>query len=234
MEIRISIDKTARFLYGVLLVFFVGAMAMQFIGATTGHWRLAGLSALFILYGDQTASTWFNSLLLAFISLAAWAISAVPARGTTPRLSGHWKFLAALSLVMSVDEVASIHEGAGLVLGNILHVKGYLYFAFVIPGLIFALLLLLIYLPFLKTLPRRLAAGMFFSVAVYLTGAAGIEAISANQFFLHGDQVSYRVIASIEELLEMTGLILLLRVLLDHLLSLESAQDPGWKVRLGP
>ena len=234
MEIRISASKSVLFLFSVLGLLFVGSIAMDYIGLNTGHWQLGGLVKLFNLDGDETLPTWFNSFLLFLLCIATWTIARSGA-SRTPCLRRGWKFLSFLFLVMSIDEVATLHECLGRVFKTLWAAKGYFYFGFVIPGTVLAVALFVAYLPFLRALPRKLAFGMFGAGLIYVTGAAFVEALSANWYYLYGQKAAvYLLLANLEELLEMTGLILFLHVLLDYLRSAEPGHEPVWHIRLGP
>jgi len=230
MDIRISTSKIIRFLFTLLIVIFVGSICVHIIGLRTGHWRLGGLFTLFSLDGENTVPTWYNSFILFLLSMTAWAISKVAAAKKTQQ-EGRWKFLGFLFLVMSIDEVAMFHETIGKEIATRFHTESWLYFGFVIPGFILALILLVIYIPFLKSLPQKTMWGLVTAGAIYVGGAAGVEAIEARWFYLYGERnIVYLLLSNFEELCEMGGLILFLKVLLDYLKY--HSDDGGSELRL--
>jgi hypothetical protein len=233
MDINVSIKKILGALYLTLGVLFAGSLAVHGIGHATGRWGLGGLSNLFNLDSDQGAPTWFNSLLLFLLFTLTWLIAHFP-HPASARLRVRWKFLGIVFLLMSVDEVAMVHEAIGRAIGTRFELTGYLYFPFLIPGLILAGALFIAYVPFLRTLPRDTAIGMAAAGAIYLSGAALVEALSANRYYhLQQHDLVYRFLVNIEEVLEMTGLLVLFKVLGDYLLSLSPAGAPEWRIRLG-
>ena len=73
------------------------------------------------------------------------------------------------------------------------------------------------YLRFLMhlSLPIRnlfIAAGL-----IYVGGAIGLEAIGGRHFDLYGKDAVYQVYTTVEELLEMTGIVVFIYALLEHI-----------------
>jgi len=90
-------------------------------------------------------------------------------------------------------------------------------FAWIIPGAGIVLVVGLLYLRWLCTLPRRTAILFFIAGTVFITGALVFETIGAfladESFF----NPSYLVAATIEEALEMYGILIMLFAVLDVL-----------------
>jgi hypothetical protein len=55
------------------------------------------------------------------------------------------------------------------------------------------------------------------SASVYLFGVLGMEMIGSDHAHEHGDTLGYGVIASVEEVAEMTGVILFIHALIDYI-----------------
>ena len=134
-------------------------------------------------------------------------------------------FLIVLSLVffyLAIDEAWSIHESwANLPIDNFVDTSGagVFYFIWVIPGIIVALALFLFFLKFLLLLPMKVMRSFIFAGALYAGGAIGFELIGGYYAGIYGNNTTftYTLIATLEESLEMAGVILFIRSLLTHI-----------------
>jgi len=98
----------------------------------------------------------------------------------------HWSALSIIFLLMSLDDVASIHEAIGAQSERLLHnttgftPSGRLKFFWVVPGTIFVLIVFVAYLRFLADLPQSTRYSFLFAGAVFVLGALGLEMLSAQ------------------------------------------------------
>lgn len=169
-----------------------------------GHGRLLGFVPEFNLNTENNVPTYFSSFLL----LASSALLAVIAHVQTPssHYRRHWIGLAVIFLFLSIDEMASFHERLVEPMRGLLDAGGWLYYAWVIPGIAFVLLFGLVYLRFwfdLPSRPRRL-----FSLAglTYVAGAIGLELVGGWYVDLYERNFTYELITTVEETLEMAGI----------------------------
>ena len=71
---------------------------------------------------------------------------------------------------------------------------------------------------FLFKLPKTTSVSFIIAGIIYLTGLLGIEMVGGYYHELHGkENLTYSLISTLEESLEMLGLILFIRALLDYL-----------------
>src|SRR5215210_7304660 len=163
---------------------------------------LAGLAARFALYmwGDveylqplrifdvgeeRSIPTWFESIQFLLCSILL-AVIAVAKKRRSDRYSLHWGVLSIIFLLLSLDEVASIHEAIGQQSERLLHnitgftPSGAIKFFWVVPGAIFAFIVLLAYLKFLANLPLSTRRLFLFAGALFVLGALGLEMLSAQ------------------------------------------------------
>jgi len=98
-----------------------------------------------------------------------------------------------------------------------LHTGGFFYFAWVIPGGLFVLGFLLVYLRFLSRIPAETRRGFLLAGFVYCFGSLGMEMIDGRYASLHGVDFTYSLMSLLEESLEMAGEILFLRALLAYI-----------------
>ena len=118
---------------------------------------------------EQSLPTWFSSIQLfvahLLLVLIAWLESHRRARHAV-----YWWFLAAILLILSVDEMVGFHENGSLVLKN-LGVGG----DWVILGGVVAAGVGVMFIPLLLTLPVRIAALFVGAGVLLLTGALAVE-----------------------------------------------------------
>lgn len=118
---------------------------------------------------------------------------------------------------MAYDEAFQVHEMLivpfrGL-LGN--SNLGIFYYAWVIPGIAVVFTLALFFLQFLLHLPTKTRFTFLLAAALYIGGCIGFELIGGSYDELHGnDNLTYNMISTTEESLEMAGLIVFIYALL--------------------
>jgi hypothetical protein len=130
--------------------------------------------------------------------------------------------LSILFTILSIDEIAGFHEIIIDPLNSYLHFSGYWRFSWVIPALIFVVAWSVSYLKFLNSLSTKYRNGFVLSGFIYVLGAIGIEMISAKLFI--NDEASakdllYNLVITLEESLEMLGVMIFITVLLSYIKS---------------
>jgi len=134
---------------------------------------------------ERSIPTWFESLQFLLCSILL-AVIAVAKKRRSDRYSLHWSFLSIIFLVLSLDEVASIHEAIGQQSERLLHSAtgftpgGAISFFWVVPGAVFVVIVLVAYLRFLADLPQSTRRSFLFAGAVFVLGALGLEMLSAQ------------------------------------------------------
>ena len=223
MRLTLSTRIVVRVLLGAALLLGLGHAAVKFAEFGLGHGRLLGLNPLLDINGEGNLPAWFSSmLLLATAGAAGFAAAVFRRRGAAWR---HWAGLAVLFVALSIDEAASIHELFDRLRG-VLDTSGLLFFPWVIPGTILAATVALSYLPFLRRLPRPIAARMIAGGGLFVAGAVGVELLQAMVWTTAGrETVAIAAFTLAEELLEMTGVIVFLDAVLRHVAVEVSAID---------
>ena len=166
----------------------------------------------FSLGRDSAIPTWYSSVTLLICSLLLWTISWAKQKKHEPYIF-HWRLLSGIFLVMSIDEVATIHEWIGKKIILIPRsVKsqfgGFIHYDWVIVGLFFAFCVLLFYLRFIFDLPRKTKFLFLLSGFIFISGALGVEMLVARIHFLSGtaETLEYMLLTTLEELFEMLGI----------------------------
>ncbi len=129
----------------------------------------------------------------------------------------HWGILSMIFVFMALDEGLEFHESLTNPLQSALDTTGPFYFAWVIPAIVLVALIGLFYYRFLLSLPSRSRGLFILAAAVYIGGVLGMEMVGSNYKYQYGSTLTYGIIASIEEVFEMSGIVIFIYALLDHL-----------------
>ncbi len=213
--VRIStvLTKVAHLTFGAAVFLLVINIFFAFNLDSLSHWvfRVFGT-------GEQNILTWLSSALILYCALMLTSIgkAAKKQEGLSARFWRRWIELSIIFFLLSLDEVAELHEGINVILTKSYNLKGYFYFAWIIPGAAFALAIFTRSLGLLRTLPTVIRKKMLYSGALYLAGAVGIEAVGANYSFKAGQvqDLTFQILCTIEEGLEVLGLWLFFRALI--------------------
>lgn len=197
---------------GILVVNVLNAIA---IAAYHRSGEKSSVYAEFSLDQEANVPSWFSSVLL-LAAAAALALVALDAHARRNRWARHWTGLAAVFVWLSMDETAEVHERIGSWLRDRLDLGGILYYAGVVPALLLAMAVALAYIRFLRALPRATMLGTLLAAGLYVTGAAGVEAMTGWWVDTHGTSTSLLYVSTVEENLELAGTTLFILVVLSY------------------
>jgi hypothetical protein len=132
----------------------------------------------------------------------------------------HWAALSAGFLFMAFDETVSLHERliepVRLLLGE--ENLGIWYFAWVVPAILLVLAIALVFLRFFVSLPPKVRRWFLIAAALYLGAAVGFELLEGRHVEIYGkENITYMTLATIEEGLEMAGVIIFIKILLEYI-----------------
>lgn len=159
------------------------------------------LVGLLSLSYEQNVPTWYASLLLAACSVTLFAIAQDEhVRGT--RFARHWWGLALGFALMSLDEIAELHEHAGA----LIDLGDAVYFDWIVPAAVVVALIGLAYVPFLRALSPHRRRDILIAAALYLGGALVME-LPLGWWTAHAgaDSAGYALIDWVEESFELAG-----------------------------
>ena len=220
MEINIPIKRITTTLAVItfcLLVIGFGANIYIFQVAEHQDTKIASLLQRVDLGFEPSLSSYFSALLLLVCSLTLWLIHQIE-KSIAERREWAWFGLSAIFFCLSIDEAIMIHEMTDGALHSLLNTSGVFYLAWVIPGIVFVVLVGIVFLPFLLRLEKRTQRLFFLSAFLFVGGAIGMEMI-ASLLYEQGEieSVQHSIVQTIEEGMEMYGTLLFLYALLKHL-----------------
>jgi hypothetical protein len=217
-EFRISPTRLIR----LLLVVIAGLVILSTIGQVARHiyhhGTVFGLVNLFYVDSETSIPTAYSSFSWMLCSFTAAMIAATK-KQAGDRFVKHWKGFALVFAYLALDEAAAIHELSTEPLRFLFNASGIFYFAWIIPGAIFFLLFALSCFKFVKALPTKTRILLMLAGATFVTGAIGVEMIGAWHDDTFGAQadLTYALITTVEETLEMLGVLTLLYALLSYM-----------------
>ena len=216
--IRIDPFKITVALTAVACVLVLISVAVQFADHMTGYSSVFvhKLMKLTNVDLELNVPAFFSTLILLIASLLLAVVTDLKRREKA-RYVWHWALLSAGFLFMAFDETASIHERliepVRTLFGEVS--LGVLYFAWVVPALVLLPFLAIVFLRFFISLPANIKLGIFAAAVLYLGAAIGLELIEGSHVELYGkENLPYIALATLEETLEMVGIIVFIRTLL--------------------
>lgn len=176
---------------------------------------------LFSVNSEETIPTWYSTVIL-LIAAALLALIASAKRASADPLKYYWAGLALVFLYLSLDEGAAIHEIVSDSVQANLNTTGFLYFGWHVVALPVLAVFGLVYVRFLLRLTPRTRNLLILAGLIYVGGAFFVEGLSANQYYLDDEaSLRYLAIGTVEEFLEMLGVVVLIYALLDHMAAMQ-------------
>jgi hypothetical protein len=209
--------KRVAFSLSIWVLFFaIAGITVQFL--RYGFNYRERWITLFNLDREINYPSWYSSFTLLFCGILL-SIIAVAKKKEGDRYFPHWKALGLIFVFFSLDEILSLHEI--LIIDDLrkaLNLGGFFYFIWVIPGTIFVLLTAIAYLKFLLHLPPKTRELFLLAGSIYVGGALGMEMVSGYYADAVGQRnLIYGLIVSVEEILEMVGVIVFIYALLSYI-----------------
>ena len=219
LTLTVSTVSVGLFLGCVVVTLHALNGAAQLIQLYTDDFGLrATFLELFLVNNEGKVPTWYSTITLAACALLAAAIAFASVGGRGP-FAVRWLLLALVFVAMSFDEFAELHPTVGGPLPELVGTDGgTIGFGWVANGALFVGLFALLYAGLLIRLPDPARLLLLAGGAAYVAGALGMEVIGGRIDASRGsDTGAYAAAASFEELLEMTGIVLVICALWRYL-----------------
>jgi hypothetical protein len=206
----------ARYLMIGVIFFTIVGVVIQ-IGKYVFNYQDEWLN-LFNVDRELNFPTWYSALMIAFCAVLL-KIIATGKKQQGDRYTKDWQLLSLIFCWLAIDEIVSIHEI--LIIPEVsqaLHLPWFLHSAWVIPGMIFVAWFARRYSKFVRHLPAKSRLHFIFAACIYVGGALIMEMIGS--YFaesLSQQNIIYALTTSVEECLEMTGIVMLIYSLIYYL-----------------
>lgn len=213
-----------RILSGIVVLLLLAHLAGMVVTLLYPQRLLLGIYSLLDFNAEQNIPTLFSCCLFlinAVLFFGIWGMGRARSERATI-----WLFLALLFVFLSIDELAGLHERLMEPVRAAFHVSGLLYFAWVVPYGAGVLALAAGIIPVWWRMEKKIRLWFFLSGVTFVAGAIGMEMLGGASFDIIGKQAPefvkhplYQLLITLEELLEMSGLIMLIYTLLSLLQS---------------
>ncbi len=218
MNIEIQPKKVAKKLLAFILFLLCANILTIVSRLYFDHDYVYGLVPLFSFDFEQNIPTLYSSFALIFCGVLLAFIASMRKRQGSSYYS--WAGLAIIFIFLAIDESTALHERLETPIRGSLNTSGVLYFAWVIPYAMALLVFVITYFNFLMRLPKKTRNLFVVSGVIFVTGAIGFESLSGWQTELYGRQnLVYSILYTVEELLEMLGIVLFIYALLLYIAS---------------
>lgn len=207
-----------RALAATALLLVLLSMGGQFATFMLGHVFLTEIAPLFYVDTEHNIPTYFSVWLILLSSFLLGVIATLKSKQNVPHVS-KWAILSFGFFIMALDEAFQFHERLNIPVGRLLGdgSLGVFYFPWTIPGIALVFVLGVYFLKFLFDLPAATRNRFILAAVLYVGGAIGVELIGSRHAELHGyENWAYSMIATLEESLEMGGLIVFIWALLNY------------------
>ena len=217
-QISLKPSTIARILGAVACLLVLASIGGQFSKYVHWYYIPKRLVSIFYVDMENNIPTFFSVLLLIFSSLLLAIITLINRKKRTVHVL-KWAILSSGFMYLAYDEAFQVHEKLikpiRILLGG--DNLGVFYYAWVIPGIALVLVLALFFLRFMLHLPTKTRLSFLVAVILFIGGAIGIELIGGRYAELNGpENLMYSMIVTIEESLEMGGLIVFIWALLRY------------------
>jgi hypothetical protein len=221
-----KLRKLPRLLIAIFCVLLIFNILTIIITHYTSHTTVYGFINLFNFDSESNLPTYFSSTNLLIAAVLLYSIFYAEKMKNSANKK-YWLVLSLVLFCLSVDEAASLHELLMRPMQEILESKSidsrWLFYPWVIPGIIIVLVMAAFFLKFYLRLPIRYKVLFGISAVLLIGGAIGMEVI--NSFIVHAvdfeGSLTYCILMTLEESMEMTGVIVFIYALIEYMQSVK-------------
>jgi uncharacterized Tic20 family protein len=173
---------------------------------------------LFNVDRELNFPTWYSALMISFCAIL-FRIIATGKKEQGDRYTKDWQLLSLIFWFLAIDEIVSIHEIFIIPeVSQALHLPWFLYSAWVIPGTICVIWFARRYSKFVYHFPPKSRLHFVLAASIYVGGALIMEMIGSYiAKSLSQQNIIYALSTSVEECLEMSGIVMLIYALIYYL-----------------
>ncbi|MBD2522570.1 hypothetical protein [Nostoc sp. FACHB-133] len=218
LKVYLSANKTLKFLLGVVLCLtLVSLLANYNVYYLPDFPGRDIFSILFDLNSEDNIPAIYSGGALLFCSILLEIIFQAQRLAKNKDVWA-WRGLSIVFAGLFLDELIGLHERLTAPLRDTFNTSGFLYYAWVIAGAIFILLFLLVFGRFVATLPGKTRRLFFIAGTIYVAGAIVSELVGGYyEYYYTPHNMIYVFITTIEEVLEMLGIVIFIYALLSYI-----------------
>ena len=225
MQVTLKPRRIVFALAAMVTFLTLANVAVLWIKFRWQHDTLYGLTPFFDFNREGNLPAFYSACALLLTAALLFAIAG-HAWERHDRWRRHWAWLGMIFTFLAVDEAAELHGLLSLPIRQLAHTSNALLFAWVAPYAVLTFLFAVTYLRFFWALPGRLRTWLGVGGVIYVTGALGFEALAGAIVSSHGgleggglDVWQHAVSYTVEELMEMTGVLIAIHALLQYIMA---------------
>ena len=209
----------SKILFGIIVLLLVLSIGEKLAIIQLNQLTTTEFTTRFFSFDEEANfPTLYSFVTLAICSGLLAIISAIAKKSF--QSAKFWRYLSFIFLFLAVDEACSIHEILIPLIKIVVDTRGFLYFPWVIPASILLIVFLFLFRHFIYNLPKKTRNLFLLAGGIYIGGALVMEIIGAYLADLSGlDTTAYWLAATMEELLEMFGILIFIHSLLLYIRS---------------
>ena len=216
---NLSAKRITRWLLSIIaLLIFFNLVERAIVYWLNANYNMQLISHYFNFDQESNFPSLYSALSLGFCSYLL-AIIFIIKKAQKARYAKHWKALSLIFLFLALDEACSLHELLIPVLRRAIDARGILYFTWVVPAFFLLIVFLIVFKNFIKNLPTKTRTLFILAGGVYVAGALGMELVGGYIADTIGYNTIYGLASTIEELLEMLGIVIFVNGLLSYIQS---------------
>lgn len=214
--LSISTQKIVRFLFITTIIINLLGLLRNIFEYVLDFEFGSDLLDVFNLNEEQNIPAWYSSVILLLCGVIIYLIS-LDKKNPQDRYYRHWLWLSIIFFYLSLDEAISIHENFS---AQFLLDKEHILYkdSWVIVAGILVAIFILSYRRFLQHLPQATRKMFIISGCIYIFGSAGMEIVgSFTEEFYTKASMFHAMATTIEEFLEMIGIVVFIHTLLSYI-----------------
>ena len=220
MQVQLSLRRLVIILLVVLTILAIASSAVQ-VGKYVYDYR-EDWTRMINMDREMNLPTWYEAALLAGSAFLLGLI-ATRKQELADRFSQDWRLLSRIFYFLAFDEVAGIHELFIIPdLADRLNLPWFLHSTWVIPGSIAVGLFVRRFWRFARHLDRHSRRWFIGSLSCFVFGIIGMEMVGSTYAqWQHQQSLGYAMLATLEEVIEVLGMIAFIYSLLNYLRRLQ-------------
>jgi len=217
MKIPLNSSRIIKLLSTMAILLIIANIIMLFIYFSVDNPDKFGFVQMVDLDQEANLPTLFSSSLLLIAGFLFYILYKLDIVKENMH-HYYWLGLSFIFIFLGFDESAKIHENLGDLSERFVEATGYLHYPWVISYSLLVLILGFVYIRFFWNMKRKVFFSFMGAAFIFLSGAVGFELLGAKEASLHGaDTILYCSLYTIEESLEIFGVIYLISILLNLL-----------------
>ncbi|GAB3305062.1 multidrug transporter [Hymenobacter humi] len=226
---KLSIDlvpsKVTKWLLAVTAVLLLANILVIVLKLTMEHQtRLSWYFDQYFNFNyEGNFPTFFSSLILALAAGILLFLYFITKQQKNSQAPFRWLILSLIFTFLAIDENIQIHELITKIVRPRLttELSGFLHWAWVVPYSIAFVFIVGYFTPFVLKLPAKTRNMIMLAGFMYVFGAVGLELVEGHLYMSYGvEHIFNQLLYCVEELLEMTAVILFIHTLLGYIVSI--------------